>query len=166
VSECCSCQSQRGENTGTMPPDGPAPPNVTDLYVMHHCLRTTDVVVNSMSDQGATHCAQPCGSATVANNRRGCEPRFFPRTHLALEQMVHTLPTRAIRVTRASPICQQLHLHVCTRDVHAHLLVYKRKRCRYFSDHTHEPHSLTFTNAPFILVNMLCLQPIRFGTLS
>ena len=152
MSECCSCQSQRGENTGTMPPDGPAPPNVTNLYVnaplfvnsgrgcehfvrpalcptmwLCHCLRTTDVVVNSMSDQGATHCAQPCGSATVCEQQTS---RFFPRTHLALERMVHTLPTRAIRVTRASPICKQLHLHVCTRDVHAHLLVYKRKRCK------------------------------------
>ena len=35
VSECCSCQSQRGENTGTVNPDGPMPANITpgvDLY--------------------------------------------------------------------------------------------------------------------------------------
>eukprot|EP00040_Diaphanoeca_grandis_P013279 m.67174 g.67174 ORF g.67174 m.67174 type:complete len:1048 (+) comp23774_c0_seq1:77-3220(+) len=32
ASECCSCESQRGENTGTVAPDGKPPPNITSAY--------------------------------------------------------------------------------------------------------------------------------------
>jgi len=32
ASECCSCQSQRGEDVGTVPPNGKPPPNVTNTH--------------------------------------------------------------------------------------------------------------------------------------